>query len=268
MKTVFVENDGIRFYCEIRGEGEPLLLIHGGTGDAGFFLPAADILSKKYQVISYDRRCCSRTAADLNADADVYASASDAAAIVCELCGGKANAFGTSAGGVIALGLAQFFPQHFKTIVSHEAPAYNLLEDKTDFDLMMRVVFDTLPKRGLEEAMLEFFPVIIADPNPTNLVDPGLQARMAANTPYFLKYELAPFIQYIFDYKKLKNNDVELILVAGSGSRKEKSSLYYSPLALAEKADRKFIEIPGYHCFANEQAERFAQVLTGILEGE
>ena len=266
MKTVFIENDGIKFYCEVRGEGESLLLIHGGTGDAGFFLPAADILSKKYKVVTYDRRCCSRTAADQNADADVYASASDATVIVRELCGSKANVFGTSAGGVIALGLAQFFPQYFKTIMSHEAPSYDLLADKTDFELMMRVVYDTLPKKGMEEAMHEFFPVIIADPDPANQTDPRLQARMAANTPYFIKHELAPFIQYKFDYEKLKNNDVELILVAGSGSKKEKSSLYSSPLALAEKIDRKFLEIPGYHCFANEQAEQFALVLTSILD--
>ena len=265
METVFIENKGVKLYCEVRGEGEPLLLIHGGTGECGYFTPAADILAKKFKVITYDRRCCSRTKADEASDASVYESASDAARIVQELCSGKANAFGTSAGGTIALGLAQFFPEYFDTIISHEAPAYDVLEDKTDYDLMMRIVNVTLPERGMEEAVREFFPIIIADPNPANRMDPDVQARMNANTPYFIKHELLPFIQYRFDYDKLQKNDVNLILIAGSGSRKAGSSLYFSPAALAERIKRRFIEIPGYHCYPNEHAEQFAEVLSGIL---
>lgn len=43
-------------YYEVRGEREPLLMISGGNGDAGFYSHLADILADEYQLITYDHR--------------------------------------------------------------------------------------------------------------------------------------------------------------------------------------------------------------------
>ena len=37
VKSGYVEAGGIRYYYEIRGEGEPLLLLHGGLGSIDMF---------------------------------------------------------------------------------------------------------------------------------------------------------------------------------------------------------------------------------------
>ena len=43
-------------FCRREGSGPLLLLIHGVACDSEFFREASAILSKKFTVISYDRR--------------------------------------------------------------------------------------------------------------------------------------------------------------------------------------------------------------------
>ena len=60
-----VITEGAEIYCERRGSNGPLLLllIHGAMEDAGYYSSAADILAddESFTVVSYDRRCNSRT---------------------------------------------------------------------------------------------------------------------------------------------------------------------------------------------------------------
>lgn len=51
-----VATEGDEIYYEVRGEGEPLLMISGGLGDAGIYTFVADILADEFKVITYDRR--------------------------------------------------------------------------------------------------------------------------------------------------------------------------------------------------------------------
>src|ERR1700733_14356613 len=47
---------GIKMYCEIYGEGTPLLMIHGNGGSMAAFSNIAPFFSKKYKVILVDSR--------------------------------------------------------------------------------------------------------------------------------------------------------------------------------------------------------------------
>jgi pimeloyl-ACP methyl ester carboxylesterase len=266
MKSAYTRNDGADLYYEVRGKGAPLLMIHGGTGESGYFAETAEHLKDEYTVITYDRRNCTRSKADSSVDADVFQSASDAVAVLKAACGHeKAFAFGTSAGGIIALGLTQFYPGLFRKIVAHEAPVYKLSPDEPDFAMMKKVALDIMPNRGLEAAVEVFFPVIVPDPNPTAAPDPDLQARMNKNAEYFFLHELLPFVTYDFDLDKIAKNDVELIIVAGN---EWDSSVTRSARLTAQRTGRQFIEVPGYHCFPNERPELFARTLKSILKRE
>ncbi|HZA43601.1 MAG TPA: alpha/beta hydrolase [Nitrososphaeraceae archaeon] len=75
MRTPIVEKvitEGAEIYCERRGNGHNLLLlIHGAMEDAGFYTSAADILADELTsitVVSYDRRCNSRSTGDRSID--------------------------------------------------------------------------------------------------------------------------------------------------------------------------------------------------------
>ncbi len=73
-----VSTEGAKIYCEYRGRGPLLLLITGVMEDAGFYSAAADILAEKYTVVSYDRRCNSRSSGDRSTDMTVAQQARDA----------------------------------------------------------------------------------------------------------------------------------------------------------------------------------------------
>ena len=48
--------NGAELYHEVRGDGPPVLLVTGATGDGGHFDALADMLADEFTVISYDRR--------------------------------------------------------------------------------------------------------------------------------------------------------------------------------------------------------------------
>ena len=58
---MFLDTEDVNLYYEVKGEGEPLLLVHGVVVDAGLYDEAAKLLAKQYKVITYDRRGSSRS---------------------------------------------------------------------------------------------------------------------------------------------------------------------------------------------------------------
>ena len=63
-KTGFVTTEGDDLYYEVRGSGQPLLMIPGGCGDGRMYSSVADILSDQYKIITYDRRANARSTAN------------------------------------------------------------------------------------------------------------------------------------------------------------------------------------------------------------
>lgn len=55
------EVNGARLYYEVRGEGVPLVLSHGGWTDANHWLPNVGPLSRRWRVVLWDRRGCGRS---------------------------------------------------------------------------------------------------------------------------------------------------------------------------------------------------------------
>jgi pimeloyl-ACP methyl ester carboxylesterase len=50
----YVTANGVRYYYELHGQGEPLLLLHGGLGSIDMFGPVLPLLAKSRQVIGVD----------------------------------------------------------------------------------------------------------------------------------------------------------------------------------------------------------------------
>src|SRR5687767_6960435 len=53
-KSGHVEANGLNYYYEIHGKGEPLLLLHGGLGSIDMFGPVLPALAKTRQVVAVD----------------------------------------------------------------------------------------------------------------------------------------------------------------------------------------------------------------------
>src|SRR3982750_1463550 len=58
----YIEANGINYYYEIHGQGEPLLLLHGGLGSIDMFGPVLPTLTKSRQGIGVDLYGHGRTA--------------------------------------------------------------------------------------------------------------------------------------------------------------------------------------------------------------
>jgi pimeloyl-ACP methyl ester carboxylesterase len=122
-----VINDDAEIYCERRGNGPVLLLIHGAMEDAGYYSSAADILADKFTVVTYDGRCNSRSSGDRSVDMTVAQQARDAASVIKAMGDGKAVVVGRSGGAIIGLELATTMPEVIDFLIVYEAPVIEML---------------------------------------------------------------------------------------------------------------------------------------------
>jgi pimeloyl-ACP methyl ester carboxylesterase len=60
-KSGYVKANGLKYYYEISGKGEPLLLLHGGLGSIDMFRPIMPALSEHRQLIAIDLQGHGRT---------------------------------------------------------------------------------------------------------------------------------------------------------------------------------------------------------------
>jgi pimeloyl-ACP methyl ester carboxylesterase len=185
-----VITEGAEIYCERRGHGPLLvLLIHGAMEDAGFYSSAADLLAEKFTVVSYDRRCNSRSSGNRDADMTIVQQARDAASIIKAMGFDKAIVVGRSGGAVIGLELTATRPELIDFLIVHEAPVIkHLPEPKTQ---RRRTFFDEIytksQREGWQAAQTEFMASLINVPDkPYPLV---FNERLSGNVDFFFKHE-------------------------------------------------------------------------------
>jgi len=131
---------GASLYYEIRGSG-PLLALHAAPMDSASFAPAADLLAEHFTVLTGDPRGIGRSDVDdRNADVTPDQRADDLGRLIEQVDAGPAIVFGSSGGAVSALALLQRLPHLVSTVVAHEPPLAELVDDREE----LRVAHDEL----------------------------------------------------------------------------------------------------------------------------
>jgi len=102
LKTGYAQVNGLKLYYEIRGAGEPLILLHGGLGAIEMLGDILPLLARTRQVIAVDLQAHGRTA-DIDRPLSFEAMADDIAALMKVLGIEKADVMGYSLGGGVAL---------------------------------------------------------------------------------------------------------------------------------------------------------------------
>lgn len=110
MKSGYIEANGVNYYYEIHGSGEPILLLHGGLGSINLFEPALPELAANRQVIAVDLHGHGRTALG-ERSIDYVDMGNDMAVIIKQLGHKQVDVFGYSMGGAIALRFAVQHPE-------------------------------------------------------------------------------------------------------------------------------------------------------------
>jgi len=113
-------HDGIRFYYEVYGMGEPLLLIHGNGASIGSFAAQIDYFRKHYTVIAMDSRDQGRSG-DSPGRITYEEMSDDLAALLDHLNAASAYVLGWSDGGIEALLLGVRHPEKVKRIAAMAA---------------------------------------------------------------------------------------------------------------------------------------------------
>jgi pimeloyl-ACP methyl ester carboxylesterase len=114
-RSGYVEANGVNYYYEIHGRGEPLLLLHGGLGSIGMFQPVMPALTEGREVIAVDLHGHGRTALGDRA-IRIPDIGDDMAEVLRRLGYDQVDVLGYSFGGGVALRLAVQHPDRVRRL--------------------------------------------------------------------------------------------------------------------------------------------------------
>jgi pimeloyl-ACP methyl ester carboxylesterase len=162
VQTGYAPVNGLRIYFEIHGTANPalppLVLLHGGgdtiTTTFGRILPE---LARKRQVIAFEQQGYGRTADIADRPFSFEQSADDTAALLKYLRIDKADLFGFSNGGTIAMQVAIRHPEVVRKLVAASALLNRAGADPGFWNFMANARLENMPQE-LQEAYLSVAP--------------------------------------------------------------------------------------------------------------
>jgi pimeloyl-ACP methyl ester carboxylesterase len=111
-----VTANGIDYYCEVHGEGEPLLVLHGGLGNINLFGPSPDLIASGRQVIAVDLHGHGRTPLG-DRPVSLVDMGDDMAVLLTQIGYRHVDVMGYSMGGGVAFRLAVQHPRMVRRLV-------------------------------------------------------------------------------------------------------------------------------------------------------
>lgn len=266
---VTTEGDGL--YYEIRGHGQPLLMIPAAGGDARRYSFVANILSNEYKVITYDRRGNSRSTKNNPQNFEVSQQSRDAVAVLSAAGETSAFVFGNSSGAVIALDMAKTQPQAIRAIVAHEPPITRVHPDASKWQRFFASVYWMTFRFGVPIAMFRFvlgigLPLLSIAKATRDLEknqDPNVKSK--DNNDFFAKQELLPVINYMPDVELIRKNGVKVFMAAGKMSLDKKRFYAQTVPILAQLLGCEMVTFPGHHASYLDMPDEWAATLRSVL---
>jgi pimeloyl-ACP methyl ester carboxylesterase len=199
-----------------------------------------------------------------------------------------AEVFGNSSGAIIALDLVARHSELVRTVVAHEPPVFELLDDRDHWRTVMRSVEETFLASGPWAALETMNAGFAADaaagdgpetgaeppsgesdaeqpPGPDAGTDVETVARMQENFAFFVGYEVPPFAAYRPDLPALAAAPTRVVPAVGEGSNGE--PWVRAAVALAERLGTEAVAFPGDHGGFGTEHQQFAAKLDKILRG-
>jgi pimeloyl-ACP methyl ester carboxylesterase len=261
MPTVSV--NGTELYHEVRGDGPPVLLIMGATGDGGHFDELAGLLADGFTVVSYDRRGNGRSPRPAGwVTTSPEEQADDAATLLGALGLAPAAAFGTSSGANFALALVIRHPAAVRGAILHEPVMTSLTDDPA----AVREATTTLIREGMESggpsAALERFWRMVAGETSWGDLEPSLRERILATADTFIEVEAGTFEGFLPDDETLAAVTVPVQLLISDNGRQP---WHQAAGRLAERLGVDVTRTPGTHAPYHDHPHELAQTMRPFL---
>jgi pimeloyl-ACP methyl ester carboxylesterase len=270
-----VTTEGDDLYYEVRGQGQPLLMIAPAGGDGWQYSAVAELLADEYKVITYDRRANARSTMNQPQNFEISQQSRDAVAVLHAAGEASAFVFGNSSAAVIALDMAKTQPQAVRAVVAHEAPMARLHPNARKWQRFFAGVYSMAFNWGSTWAALRFMlgaelPVrqLIKATGPINVhskqsSEPYIGARDA--TEILVKQELLPVTNYLPDVELIKKNGVRVFMAVGQWGLAKKKWYVTVAQILAEQLGCELVTFPGHHGSFMDMPVEWAATLRSVL---
>lgn len=259
---------GARLYYEVRGTG-PVIALVGAPMDARPFAELADLLAVDHTVLTLDPRGINRSPlADPAGGSDPAERADDLARLLTRLDRGPATVFGSSGGAVSSLALAQHRPDLVTTVIAHEPPLLDLLDDREQLGRATETMVATYRAGDALGAWRRFFALSELD-----LPDEALQAMFGgdrdpqevADERFWFERELPASVHWQPDLARLRDSGVRIVV--GIGEESTGQLCDRTSTVLAAELGVEPVRFPGDHTGFTDHAAEFADRLRIHLAG-
>jgi pimeloyl-ACP methyl ester carboxylesterase len=257
-----------RLCYEVRGGG-PLIVLVGAPMGADAFAPLAELLAAEHTVLTTDPRGVGRSPVDdPDRDSTPERRADDLSRLLVLLDAGPAVVLGSSGGAVTALALAQAHSEQVATVIAHEPPLQELVEDRARLRAGTERIIAAYLAAGPAAAWREFMAVAdIAVPEDDVHVapppEPDRDPQAIADERHFFLHELCPTTRFKPDLDALLAGSARIVVGIGQSSAGELCDRTSRALAAALGIEPTMF--PGSHIGFLEHPAAFAARLRELL---
>jgi 3-oxoadipate enol-lactonase len=170
-----VRANGIEIFYEVKGTGDPLLLIAGFASDHTMWCKVAADLARHYRVVVFDNRGAGQTSGPDTA-LSIGLMAEDAAGLLQVIGANPAHVAGHSMGGLIAQELALAHPEQVRTLM--------LLSSCAEFDDRAKAIIESWGE----------LPHLVSPATATRLILPWMYTNAFFATPGAIEAVIAQIL--------------------------------------------------------------------------
>lgn len=261
---MFLERASGKLYYEVKGVGKPLLLIHGVIVDSDLYEQTAELLSRYYKVICYDRRGYSRSRGKEPRQFYMEEQAEDILDILQALKIEKIIIAGASAGAVIGQYFMQRYPHKVEHLIMYEpAMLGRMMTENPKFREWAEDTEELIGKRKYNMALLRFSKHIgFQDPRSPQKSE-EVSIRELNNVDYAFGEEIPALLRYYPDMDSMRRLAEKITIAAGE---KSGDTVYVQEaIQLAKQIGTKIIFYPGGHNLPYDLPEEYAICVIGTL---
>jgi pimeloyl-ACP methyl ester carboxylesterase len=144
VRSGYAPVDGVRIYYAVYGKGAPVILLHGGLGNADYWGNQVGVFAQHYEVIVIDSRGHGRSTRDAQ-PYSYHLMATDVVHVMDYLKIPKASIVGWSDGGIIGLDIAMTYPDRLDKLFAFGA---NVTTSGLRDDIAQSAVFNQYIERA------------------------------------------------------------------------------------------------------------------------